>query len=154
MRREAALMALFVGSAACGADPHQPITDACRAVSLPISAGVNAPTVTDVALEVHGYGVVVLATATDPQGSQNLLDVPQTIRLFSDSTCAATAISVQDDLAGSGLEESFGTAVTPSQNAVLYGLIAASKRWPVEVSFSDRDGNATTGRVRARVVAE
>ena len=63
----------------------------------------------------------MLATVTDAQGTANLLGINQTIGVFPDRDCVDAAITVEDDLAGSGLEESFG------------------------------DGNVTAGRVVARV---
>jgi hypothetical protein len=120
-------------------------------VELPLSGDSNAPLVIDVALELQqGDGVIVLATATDPQGTSNLRDVPQIVRVFQDALCERSPIVLQDDLAGSGQEESFGSAAPAVSQ--LYNAIAATESWPVEVDFRDADGNATSGRVRARVI--
>jgi hypothetical protein len=58
---------------------------------------------------------------------------------------------IEDDLAGSGLEESFGTVVTADEEPGLYAAIAAAASWPVAVDFQDRGGNHTTGRILASV---
>lgn len=148
------LLLPFLLLPACGKGGQGPVADACRAETLPLVGSGAAPTVADVALEVHDYGIVLLATATDPQGSANLLNVQQRIGIFPDSACAGAVITLQDDLSGSGLEESFGTALTPAQNASLYHAIASSRRWPVQVDFADREEHTTRGRVMARVILQ
>lgn len=55
-------------------------------------------------------------------------------------------------LAYSGVEETFGTAVTASDNGALYTAIAAAESWPVEFEFADINGNRMSGRVRARII--
>jgi hypothetical protein len=125
--------------------------DLCNTASLPLDGTGEGPVIVDVGLEVQPGGIVVLATATDPQGDPNLFNVVQTVGVFPDSRCEGTAITIQDDLAGSGLEESFGTAVDATTAATLYGRIAAATSWPVTVDFLDVDGNRTTGRVMADV---
>jgi hypothetical protein len=146
------LAALSLGLAACGDDSSGLDADECRVVDLPLSGDADGPLVTDVAIELQeeGDGVVVLATATDPQGSRDLRDVPQIIRVFQDPRCERSPIVMQDDLAGSGMEESFGSAAP--WGSELYNAIAAMESWPVEVDFRDNDGNATQGRVLARVI--
>jgi hypothetical protein len=147
---------LFVGLSlslmACGDEASDVGADECQLVDLPLSGDANGPLVTDVAIELqeNDDGVVVLATATDPQGSRDLRDVPQIIRVFQDARCEQSPIVMQDDLAGSGQEESFGSAAP--WGSELYAAIAASEGWPVEVDFRDTDGNATSGRVLARVI--
>lgn len=143
---------LFLSIAACGDDMGTFPFDNCEIVDLPVAGNPNAPLVTDVTLEAQvGEGIVVLATATDPQGSDNLLNVLQAIRVFQDSRCDASPIVIQDDLAGSGVEESFGIAV-PATNHALFATIAAAETWPVAVEFRDLDDNVTSAQVRARVV--
>jgi hypothetical protein len=107
--------------------------------------------ITDVGLEVQNEGIVVLATATDPQGSENLRDIPQIIRVFQDARCEGSPIVLQDDLVASGVEESFGTAV-PASNGPLFSAISAAASWPVELDFADADGNSTSAQVLARVL--
>jgi hypothetical protein len=124
----------------------------CNTVALPLSGTASAPTVVAVGLEVQASGIVVVAMVTDPQGTDNLLDVMQSISVFPDRQCAGAPIVLQDDLAGSGVEETFGTAVDAMANPALYNAIAAAVTWPVEVDFRDQDGNRTTGRVMASVV--
>ena len=143
---------LILSLAACSDDGTDPAADECQLDELPLSGDSNGPLVTDVAIELQEGpgGVVVLATATDPQGTANLRDVPQIIRLFQDARCERSPIVMQDDLAGSGVEESFGTAAPRSSE--LYAAISATDSWPVEVDFRDADGNATEGRVLARVI--
>jgi hypothetical protein len=143
---------LLFSMVACGDDTGTAQTDFCEVVDLPVAGNPNAPLVTDVTLEAQvGEGIVVLATATDPQGSDNLLNVFQTIRVFQDSRCDASPIVIQDDLAGSGVQESFGIAV-PATNHALFATIAAAESWPVGVEFRDLDNNATSAQVLARVV--
>lgn len=129
--------------------PYEP-DSRCTITALPFSGAAAAPTIVALSLEVQSSGIVALVTATDPQGSENLQNVTQRIGVFQDRLCRTTSIVLQDDLAGSGLEESFGTVVP--QTSPLYSLIAAADSWPVEVDFRDSDGNRTTGRVMAVVL--
>jgi hypothetical protein len=124
----------------------------CETVALPLAGTANAPTVTDVGLEIQIDAVVLVATAVDPQGDANVQNVPQTIGVFPDDRCAGAPMVLQDDLAYSGVEETFGTVVSSTDNPTLYHTIAAAPNWPVEVDFVDLDGNQTTGRVRARII--
>jgi hypothetical protein len=104
------------------------------------------------ALEAQdGDGIVVLVTAADPQGSENLRDVLQIVRVFQDQQCDGSPIVLQDDVAYSGVQESFGIAV-PASNQALFNTIAAADSWPVAVEFSDANGNVTSGRVMARII--
>jgi hypothetical protein len=121
-------------------------------VALPLTGAAAGPTVTDVGLEAQASGIVVIATATDPQGTADLQDVVQVISVYPDSECAGSPIAIQDDLSGSGVEETFGTVVEVSASPALYEAIANAERWPVEVDFGDRDDNRTAGRVMARVI--
>lgn len=130
-------------------DPAAP-ESRCNVAALPLGGAAAAPTIVAVSLEVQPSGIVVLVTATDPQGSANLENVTQSVGVFQDRACRTTPIVIQDDLAGSGLEESFGTIVP--QTSPLYSTIAASDSWPVEVDFRDSDGNRTTGRIMAEVL--
>ncbi|HEX6134421.1 MAG TPA: hypothetical protein VFZ24_10670 [Longimicrobiales bacterium] len=151
--RRALVPALLAAPAgACGEDPVI-IVDRCEAVALPLSGSADAPVVTDVGLEVQTGIIVALATATDPQGSANLSNVIQRLGVFPDPpSCRESPLILQDDLAGSGVEESFGTVVDAAANPALFNAIAAAQEWPVDVDFADADGNRTTGRVRARVI--
>jgi hypothetical protein len=142
-------MVLLAG-VSCGDNPAPTAEDICQTVALPLSGDPAGPTVTDVALEVQPSEVVVLATATDPQGTDNMLQVVQTIGVFADAVCQDTTIELQDDLACSGCEESFSTLVSSSHP--LYQQIAAAQTWPVTLDFSDIDGHRTQGRVLARVI--
>jgi hypothetical protein len=148
------ILVLFL-AAGCGDDagPTDGAGDgSCQIVDLPVRGDRDAPMVTDVALEVQETdGIVVLATATDPQGDANLEDIPQIIRVFQDARCESSPIVLVDDLVGSGVEESFGTAV-PVSNGSLYSAIAAAESWPVEVDFRDADENSTVAQVSARVL--
>jgi hypothetical protein len=141
---------LFLLLVSCSDNTGTNGTDSCLVVDLPLSGEQNAPVITDVALEVQADGIVVLATATDRQGSDNIRDVLQTIRLFQDARCERSPIVLQDDLAYSGVEESFGTAAPPESE--LFAAIAAADQWPVQVDFTDLDDNSTSGRVLARVI--
>jgi hypothetical protein len=143
---------LLLSLISCGGDNAGPTgDDSCRVADLPLSGEQNAPVITDVALEAQtGDGIVVLVTAADPQGSENLRDVLQIVRVFQDDRCDGSPIVVQDDLAYSGVQESFGVAV-PS-NQALFNTIAAADSWPVALDFSDANGNATSGRVMARII--
>ncbi|HEX6307703.1 MAG TPA: hypothetical protein VFZ69_05905 [Longimicrobiales bacterium] len=150
--RTAAAAWLLALAAACSDDPVV-VDDFCETQALPLAGVAAGPVVTDVALEVQSHGIVVLATATDPQGSTNLNYVVQQIGVFPDAPfCNEPPLVVQDDLAGSGIEESFGTVVVATADPALFSAIATAQSWPVEVDFSDLDGNRTTGRVRARII--
>jgi hypothetical protein len=140
---------VVVFAAACGDEPPAP--PLCGTVALPLSASAAAPVVVDVGLEVQSTGIVAVATATDPQGDANLTNVQQTIGVFPDANCAGAAITIQDDLVASGVEETFGTVVDASARVALYNAIAASTHWPVSLDFQDLDGNHTIGRVLAEV---
>jgi hypothetical protein len=137
----------------CDGDNSGPAgDDSCHALELPLSGEQNAPVITDVALEVEtGRGIVVLVTAADPQGSEDLRDVLQIVRVFQDNRCDGSPIVVQDDLANSGIQESFGVAV-PASNQPLFNTIAAAESWPVALEFSDANGNTTSGQVMARII--
>ena len=142
---------VLLAAVACDSEPSGP-EDACMLVDLPLSGGASGPTIVDVGLEVQeGSGIVVVATATDPQGTADLEDVIQSVGVFRSDGCEGAPIVLQDDLVGSGVEETFGTAVEASTDPALYGTIAAAASWPVEIAFSDKSGNRTSGRVSARV---
>lgn len=145
-------VALVMALVACGDSGGEPDSqDSCGAVDFPLTGEAEAPVVTDVALEVQpGEGIIVLATASDPQGSENIQQVPQIIRVFQDAQCDASPIVLQDDLAYSGVQESFGTAV-PS-DMPLFTTISQADSWPVAVDFRDIDENTTSGRLLARVL--
>jgi len=148
----AAALLLGLGAGCSDDDEVTNPVDQCGAVALPLQGSAEAPSVTDVGLEVQTSGIVVVATVFDPQGSENLRDLLQTIGVFPDGLCASTPITIQDDIAASGVEETFGTVVVAADNPALYSAIAASNSWPVEVDFVDVDGHRTTGRVRARII--
>ncbi len=142
---------LFLAIASCSDNAGAAGDDSCQAEGLPLMGNPDAPVVTDVALEPQaGEGIVVLATVTDPQGSDNMENVFQTIRVFQDARCQGSPIVIQDELSCSGCEQSFGTAV-PATNHALFSAIAAAESWPVAVDFRDIDDNSTSGRVLARV---
>lgn len=149
-RRLLALAALPLVLAACGDDPAG--STSCDPVMLPFSGGTNAPRVTHVGLEVQESGIVLVATATDPQGTANLLTVQQSMGVYRDAECRTTPIMLEDDLSESGVEETFGTAVDAAQNATLYNTIAAAATWPVLIDFKDIDGNRSAAVVRAQVL--
>ena len=152
MRWTQTLIASSLALTACGSTTGVE-GDLCMIEPLPLSADPNAPTITDVGLEIQpGEGVIVVATATDPDGTDNLRDVLQSVGVFPDAQCEGVPIVLRDDLVGSGVEETFGTAVSATNDPALYEAIAAAVRWPVEVDFSDADANRTTGRVFARIM--
>ena len=99
-----------------------------------------------------GEGVVVVATATDPQGSVNIEGVVQSVGVYPDERCLGSPFVLLDDLAGSGLEETFGTAVDAETEAALFRAISGASSWPVHVDFQDLDGHRTRGDLRARVI--
>ncbi len=127
-------------------------TTTCETVSLPLHGAPAGPVIVKVGLEVQSTGIVPVVTATDPQGTDNLRDVVQSLSVFPDAKCAGAPITLRDDLAGSGIEETFGTAVDATANPSLYAAIAAASTWPVAIEFQDRDGNRTAGRVAAPVL--
>ncbi len=146
-------LAILLSRASCG-DGTAPIDeDLCMTDPLPLSGVPNGPTITDVGLELQpGEGVIIVATATDPQGTDNLLNVLQTVGVFPDKECRGAPITLQDDLVGSGIEETFGTVVSFTADSALYVAIEAESAWPVELSFADADGNQTVGRTSARII--
>jgi hypothetical protein len=150
MRLMVATLVLLLSGVSCSDNPAPTANDICGTVDLPLTGDPAGPTITDVALEIQQSGVAVLATATDPQGTDNLLDVVQTIGVFTDAVCLNSTIMVQDDLACSACEESFGTLV--SDTHPLYQEISAAQTWPVTLDFFDFDGHRTQGRVLARVI--
>jgi hypothetical protein len=138
---------------ACGSATEPTEGDLCMVQSLPFSSGADAPTVTDIGLELQPTeGVVVVATVSDAQGGENLRDVIQSVGVFPDSRCEGTPFVVQDDFVDVGVEETFGTAVSIAAHPDVYAAIDASVRWPVEVDFVDLDGNRTKGRLSARLI--
>lgn len=141
-----------LSAAACGDGGLVLVENLCSTQALPLTGDAAGPVVVDVGLEVQPGGIVLFATATDPDGTDNLLDVLQSVSVFPDSRCQGTPATLTDDLAGSGVEETFGTVVSASDDAAWYAAIAAADRWPVAVDFADLDGNRTQGRVMARVV--
>lgn len=142
---------MVLGVLACGDDPTG-VVDQCMLESLPLQGTAESPIVTSVVLEAQeGTGIVVHATASDPQGDADLEDVVQTVRVFRNTVCDGTPIAIQDDLVGSGVEESFGTVVDAATEPALYQAIAGSATWPVEVTFQDAGGHTSAGRVSALV---
>jgi len=153
MRTPSFVFLAALAAGACGDGGVQLTENPCNTVPLPLAGDAGGPVLEDVGLEVQpGEGIILFATATDPDGSENLTDVQQSISVFPDARCQGTPVTLTDDLAGSGVEETFGTAVSVADNASWYAAIAAASRWPVEVDFTDLDGNRTQGRVLARVV--
>jgi hypothetical protein len=151
MRPIFATSLLLLSGVSCSDNAAPDAADLCQTVALPLTGDPAGPTVTDVALDPQvGEGVVVLATATDPAGTDNMLNVFQTIGVFADPLCRDATIMVQDDLACSGCEESFGIAVGATH--ALFDEIAAAETWPVTLDFTDVDGHRTLGRVLARIV--
>jgi hypothetical protein len=122
----------------------------CDAMSFPIMGNVEGPVVTDVSIELVGSDAILRATATDPQDSPNLAGVGQSIGVFQDRLCSTETVVIQQ-IVESGVQKTFGPVATVQDNPPLYTAIAASLSWPVEVEFTDVDGNKTMGRVRARI---
>jgi hypothetical protein len=149
MRTVLSLLALFALTT-CDNNPVEP-PNLCGTVPLPFHGEPAGPVVVDVGLEVQAGGTVLVATATDPQGTANFGDLLQSAGVFPDTRCEGSPLFLQDDLAGSGVEETFGTVVDASINAELYGDIASAASWPVTVDFQDLDGHHTIGRVMAAV---
>lgn len=135
---------------ACGGSDPAIVEDPCDLRPLPLSGSAAGPVVRDVALEVQPTGLVLLLTATDPQGTDDLVDVVQTVGVYAEITCSAAPLTATDDLACSACEESFGTLVPAGDP--LYVAVAGASAWPVSVTISDASGNVTAGNVSARVV--
>ena len=140
----------FLALANCDNGPVEP-ANLCATVPLPLHGAAAGPVVVDVGLEVQPGIIVVVATATDPQGTTNLGGLLQSVGVFANARCEGSPLTIQDDLAGSGVEETFGTAVDSLVNGTLYNAIAGATTWPVTVDFQDMDGNHTIGRVLADV---
>jgi len=146
-------VALLVASAACSSDdPTTVEEDACEIESLPFAGSADAPMIIDVGLEIQGSGIVPVATATDPQGDENVRDVLQSFGVYPDVRCEGVPITLRDDLVGVGIEETFGTAVPASDTDLYLAISQATAVWPVWVDFSDADGNRTTGDLLARLI--
>ena len=143
-------VAAAVGVAACAdSDPVSP-ADRCDLRTLPLVGSASAPTVEAVSIEIQSSGLVLLLTATDPQGTEDLVGVVQQVGVYPDETCVGPPVPASDDLACSGCEESFGTVVSSGES--LYQEVAVAETWPVMVTVSDVEGNTTSGNVAARVV--
>jgi hypothetical protein len=153
MKLRRMILGVCIGAAACGGDGVQPEDDRCNLQSLPLSGADDGPVLVDVGLEIQaGEGVIIVATATDPQGSENLRDVLQSVGVYPDEGCRGTPRTLLDDLVGSGVEETFGTAVDADTDAALVATIAAALSWPVQVDFVDLDGHRTQGDLLARII--
>lgn len=148
----AALLAASACAAESTAPTPKPSSDHCQYVTTPFAGSANAPRITSVVLEVQSSVIVAAATATDPQGTANVRDVQQSFSVYRNAGCDGTPILLRDDLAESGQEETFGTAVDKSLDPVLYSQIAGASFWPVLLEFVDRDGNRTAAQFRAVVV--
>ena len=136
----------------CSDDDNDDVGDSCSTESLPLIDGAAGPVLTEVILECQGDNLNVLATLTDPEGDADLLGVIQTITLFGREDCEGDPnFEVMDDVAGSGLEESFGIVLTRGANTELFDQICGLTEWPVEVNLHDASGHQTFGRVMARV---
>lgn len=156
MRRYLTFLCCWIPLLACSdSDPMSgagPCVGAsCPVRGLPMVDGVDAPTLTEATLECQSHAVVVLVTVTDPQGTDNLLTVQQSVSVSTNDNCVGTPILLRDDLAGSGLEESFGDAVFADSMPQLYEAICGCTEWPIEVQLTDLDGNTTSGWAAARV---
>ena len=123
----------------------------CSTRDLPLVDGPDAPALLEVKLECQDHAVVLLATASDPQGTDNLRNILQTFGVYPDKDCQGTTLTVQDDFFGVGVEESFGDAVVRATHPALYDQICGCPRWPVQAQLIDADGNTTSGRVVANV---
>jgi hypothetical protein len=151
-KRPTLLPFLFASLISCGESLTEADPDLCAPAALPLSGPANSPTITDVGLEVTSDGIILVATASDPQGSANVQDVEQAIGVFPNARCDGQPIVLRDDLAYVDIEETFGPVVTASSNAPLFNAIADATTWPVQVEFADIDGNKTLGQVRARII--
>jgi hypothetical protein len=139
--------------AGCGSGSAIDAT-ACGLRELPLRAGADAPVVERATLECQGSNVVALAVVSDPQGSADLSNVPQRLTVFLDRKCSAAAAPLVDDVVGSGVEESFGPALTGAEHAAAIAQLCASADWPVRLEVRDASGNAVTGTVRAAVTGK
>jgi hypothetical protein len=136
-----------------GGDPSGPTqADLCNATTLPLSGSPDGPTVTDVRLQFEGSIIYAHVIATDPQGTDDLLNVIQRITVFQDRQCAGSFVTLRKSLMGSGVDESFGAVLTFGEDQSLYNEMVFAVTWPVGVVVADASGNATMGRVLARVV--
>jgi hypothetical protein len=114
--------------------------------------GPAAPALASVRLECQPQGVHVLAVVTDPQGSSNLMQIPQTIAVFTNDNCQGPPLALQAEFPASGAEVDFGEAVAADANPGLVEAICGCDIWPVEATLTDSDDNTTSGVVAASVV--
>lgn len=153
IRRLWAMALLPVLVSACQHDSAGPREDTCNTTTLPLSGEPEAPTVTAVRIVFQGPYVVVFAAATDPAGTEDLVNVPQQISIFHDNdTCLGSSIILSSTLAESGVEQSFGVALAFNDDPSLYNAMVYAVTWPVGLVFSDAAGHRTVGRVRAPVL--
>jgi len=146
------VLATIIVVTGCSDDDGDDGGNSCNTESLPLIDNAAGPVLTEVILECQGDNLNVLATITDPQGNADLLGVIQTIAVFGRNDCeGGPNFEVMDDLAGSGLEESFGIVLTRGANTELFDQICGLTEWPVEVNLHDASGHETSGRVMARV---
>jgi len=92
MLRSPAMAAVLAVASGCGEDPAQS-GQGCETMTLPLAGNASAPIVVDVGLEVQEEnGIVVVATATDPQGFGNVQDVLQSVGGFPDQQCVRARV--------------------------------------------------------------
>ena len=121
-------------------------------LDLPLRATPPAPVLTAIRLECQeGRYLNLMATVTDPQGDADLRDVPQVFQVFDGPDCARARWTVTDDVAGSGLDESFGVVFERDTAPTVFDAICASERWPVRAQLRDASGSRTEGLVSAVV---
>ena len=143
------LITLFLLMPLLSCDPSSTGSDdMCNALGFPITGAPNGPVVTNVSIELVGSQAVVRATATDD--SETLAGVVQSVGVFQDRLCTTELIVLTAEVE-SGTQKTFGTVATTQDNPPLYTAIASSLSWPVQVEFSDTDGNTTMGRARATI---
>jgi hypothetical protein len=104
-------------------------------------------------------GACVHATAfvTDPQGLEDLDDVPQKLRLYQDST--GTGVPEEHTFRVDAFTkgtyfggDTYGDYFEGEAGAEVRAELCASTWWPAEVVATDKSGHVTAGKIRATVV--
>ncbi|MGE0550486.1 MAG: hypothetical protein AB7O24_04790 [Kofleriaceae bacterium] len=96
--------------------------------------------------------VSVGATATDPQGIDDLDETSPRVRVFLDADAGGTAVEVKLTF---GTTDFFASdfTLTPAYDALMprAASICSAGAWPVQAVFTDETGHVTQGDVMATV---
>lgn len=120
---------------------------------LPLSGDAAGPVVASITLQCVGSELSGLrATATDPQGTEDLDDTSPLVRVFLDADASGDPVEVQLRF-GDGYFFASDFGLTSASDALMpsAAAICAGGSWPVQVLFPDETGHVTQGEVMATV---